>query len=312
MNIVEVKLLTPAEGLEYRKLSLNKYQGCLFNCNKENVVAIGASSSQEEPIGLALAYGFPGEEGSEGSGKSIKEWTLCSIYVKDGHRKHGTGRKLWELMANELKHRGAERLLFQAVLREAPERELSSYFVNMGFEKPNKIAKIFNYSCDRIMESPFVKASLDNAFKQEERFRFISPEALSGEALTELRENKGSWYPEFVSPFIGWDSFNKDCTVFAIDRENGKVAAWITAMNVNQDTYILYRTFFAREEYRDTPIGFHIFSEAVRKHLTLYPDRNVLSSVPVDNERSMRFNELFFRGTYDHISYEVLTHYHFK
>jgi len=310
--MVEVKLLTPSEALEYKNLTLKKYRGCLFHCNKENVIAVGAYSSREEPIGLTLAYGVPKEEGSEGSGKAIKEWTLCSVYVKDGHRKQGIGRELWKVLVNELKLRGAERLLFQAVLREAPERELSSYFVNMGFETPNRIAKIFHYSCDKIMESPFVKASLDQTFKQDERFRFISPKELSGEALTELRENKGSWYPDFVSPFIGWDSFNKDCTVFAIDRENGKVAAWITAMNVNQGTYILYRTFFTREEYRDTPIGFHIFSEAVRKHLTLYPDRKILSSVPVDNERSMRFNELFFRGTYDHISYEVLAQYFFK
>ncbi len=310
--MVEVKLLTPSEALEYKNLTLKKYRGCLFHCNKENVIAVGAFSSQEGPFGLALAYGVPGEEGSEGLGKAIKEWVLCSVYVKDGYRKQGIGRELWKLLADELKLRGAERLLFQAVLREAPERELCSYLLNMGFEAPNKIAKIFHYSCDKIMESPFVKASLDETFKQEERFRFVSPKELSGEALTELRENKGGWYPEFVSPFIGWDSFNEDCTVFAIDSQNGKVAAWITAMDVNQHTYILYRTFFTREEYRDTPIGFHIFSEAVRKHLTLYPGRKVLSSVPIDNERSMRFNELFFRGTYDHISYEVLAQYFFK
>ena len=307
--MVEVKLLTPSEALEYKNLTLNKYRSCLLSCNKENVIAVGASSSLGEPIGLALAYGVTGDEGA---GKAIENWFLCSIYLKGGYRQQGTGRKLWELLSEELRLRGAGQLSYQAVLREAAEKELSTFFVNMGFENPNKIAKIFNYSCDRIMESPFVKASLDSTFKQDERFRFVSPKELSEEALKELRENEGSWYPEFVSPFIGWDSFNGDCTLFAIDNLNEKVAAWITAMDVNQDTYILYRTFFTREDYRDTQIGFSIFSEAVRKHLTLYQDRKVLSSVPVDNERSMRFNELFFRGTYDHVSYEIMTRYHFK
>ncbi|MEL7656603.1 MAG: GNAT family N-acetyltransferase [Bacillota bacterium] len=306
--MVEINLLTPVDGLEYKKLTLSKYRGCLFNCNSENVIAVGASNSQGEPVGLALSYGAAPNEQKD---KTIEEWFLCSIFVKDGYRRQGIGRMLWESLSKELMLRGAGELSFQAVLRESPEKELSSFLTNMGFEKPDRVAKIFSYTCDKIMDSPFVRASLDDTFSKDERFRFVSPKELSGEALAEMRENKGDWYPEFVSPFIGWDSFNEDCTVFAIDSQNEKVAAWITAMDVNQDSYILYRTFFTREEYRDTPIGFHIFSEAVRKHLTLYPDRKVLSSVPVDNERSMRFNELFFRGTYDHISYEIVTRYIF-
>lgn len=307
--MIEVKLLTSFEGLEYRKLTLSKYRGCLFNCNRENVIAVGASNCEDDLAGLALAYGIVEEAGAD---KDLKDWLLCSIYVKDVYRRTGLGRELWETLSDELKLRGAEQITYQAVLRETPEQELSSYLVNMGFEKPDRVAKIFSYTCDRIMASPFVKASLDETFKNDERFRFVSPKELSGETLSEIRENKGHWYPEFVSPFIGWDSLNEDCTVFAIDSRNEKVAAWITAMDVNQDTYMLYRTFFTREEYRDTPIGFHIFSEAVRKHLTMYPERKVLSSVPIDNERSMRFNELFFRGTYDHISYEIIAKYIFN
>jgi hypothetical protein len=41
-------------------------------------------------------------------------------------------------------------------------------------------------------------------------------------------------------------------------------------------------------------------------------DRGGIASIPVDNERAMRFSELFFRGAYDHISYEVTANIYFE
>jgi hypothetical protein len=83
------------------------------------------------------------------------------------------------------------------------------------------------------------------------------------------------------------------------------VAGWITALDVNENTRILYRSFFTREDYRDTQIGFLLFIEAIKRHLSYFMDRGGIASIPMENERAMRFSELFFREAYDHISYEV-------
>jgi hypothetical protein len=139
----------------------------------------------------------------------------------------------------------------------------------------------------------------------------VSPKELSEKEIEEIRKNEGNWYPGFVSPFIGWSCISDECSVFALDSLTGKAAAWVTGLNVNNDTYILFRTFFTREEFRDTSIGLYTFSEAVRRYYANCPEKKALASVPVDNEKSMRFNELFFQGAHDHVSREILAEYFF-
>lgn len=295
----ETKLLTPEAGFEYRRLTLKRYQSSLFTCDKENVAAAGASSETGEPLGLALAVRLNDSD----------SWSLCSIFVTEPARSRGLGMKLWKTLSGELKSRGAKRILFQAVLREEPEKALTGFFVKAGFQKPERIAKIFSYSCEGALRSSFVRASREGDIPGDGSFRMVSPKELSGEEIEEMQKNEGGWYPRFVSPFIGWDYISSECSVFAVDKATGKVSAWITAMNVNDDAYILYRTFFTREEYRDTGIGLHIFSEAVRRHYALCPEKKALASVPMDNARSMRFNELFFQGAHDHVSYEISAEY---
>lgn len=295
----ETKLLRPDAAFEYRKLTLKKYQSILFTCDKDNIAAAGAASETGEPLGLALAVRLNDSD----------SWTLCSIFVIESARSQGLGMKLWRTLSEELKARGAKRILFQAVLREEPEKALTGFFVKAGFQKPERIAKIFSYSGEGALRSSFVRASREGAIQSDGRFQMVSPKELSREAIEEMQKNEGGWYPRFVSPFIGWDYISSECSVFAVDKETGKTAAWLTAMNVNDDTYILYRTFFTREEYRDTAVGLHIFSEAVRRHYAFCPEKKALASVPMDNERSMRFNELFFRGAHDHVSYEISAEY---
>lgn len=302
--MIEIKVLTPDEGFEYRKLTLNRYQRFLFSCNKDNVIAVGASSGAEEPLGLALACRPDDSEGFDPG-----SWYLCSIFVLESARSQGIGKKLWKALVEELKVRSVRKIFFQSVLREGPEKDLTGFLESVGFERPERIAKIFSYSSENAVRSSFVKASREGTFKKDGRFRFVSSKELSKEALEELRKNEGNWYPEFVSPFIGWSCLSNECTVFAVDSVTGKTAAWLTAMDVNNGTYILYRTFFTREEYRGTSIGLFTFSEAVRRHYALCPEKKALASVPVDNKRSMRFNELFFQGTHDHVSYEISAEY---
>lgn len=307
--MTEIKLLSTIEGFEYRKLSLKKYQRYLFNCDKENVIALGASSGEGKPLGLALAFAI-GEDGAPVNQST--DWVLCSIYVKEMHRGQGLGRGLWEALSEELKRRGARHVSFQSVLREIAEKDLTAFFEAAGFQKPKRVAKIFSYSSEKALGSSFVRASKEGILGQGGKFQMVSPKELPAKALEEMKENEGDWYPEFVSPFIGWGHISEDCTVFAIDSMTGKVAAWLTAMDVNDGTYLLYRTFFTREEYRDTAIGLYTFSEAVRRHFALCPEKMALASIPLDNERSMRFNELFFQGTQEHVSYEISTEYFLK
>ena len=304
-----IKLLTLEEGFEYSKLTFNRYLRFLFTCGKQNIIAVGVESEEGMPLGLALACG---PEDKDLTAYDPGHWYLCSMYVKKEVRGQRNGRRIWERFAAELKNRDVRKLTFQSVLREETENEMTRFFEAVGFTGMERIARIFRYSSENALKSSFVKASAENTLAGDDRFLFVSPGELSTESLEEMGKNDGNWYPEFVSPFIGWSCISKECSVFAVDRTSGKVAAWITAMDVNNKMDILYRTFFTREEYRSTPIGLLIFSEAVKRHYERCPKKKALASIPMNNERSMRFNELFFQGSYDHISYEICAEYFIK
>ena len=309
--MTEITLLTPDEVFEYRNLTLKQYQRLLFTCNNGNVIAVGASE-EGKPLGLILVCrrGKADVQNQDGAQEQDSDqWYLCSVFIKEAYRSQGIGRKLWEALIGALASRGAGRISFQSVLREGAEKSLTGFYAAVGFAKSERIAKIFSYSAEKTLESSFVKACREETIKEEGRFRMVSPKEIPEEALCDMRKNEGNWYPAFVSPFIGWNEINHDCTVFAIDRVSGKTAAWITAMDVNNGSYLLYRTFFTREAFRDTSIGLYIFSEAIRRFYAFCPEKKALASIPMDNEKSMRFNELFFQGAHDHISYEISAEY---
>lgn len=297
-------ILNSSEAPGYIKLTFRMNRGYLLNCGNENIIAAGAADEAGKPCGLALALSPFGPDG-----KMSETWHLISIFTEEECRGRGVGRGLWNELSKELRIRGCKELHFQAVLREDRVGEMIRYFNAMGFEEPKRLAQIFAFDSITVRKSPFVKGALADSFQPDPRFRFVSYASLSRDQQSELERNEGGWYPPFVSPLIGKESANEKCTIFAVDRERDKTAGWITALNVNDGTRILYRSFFTREEYRDTPVGFFIFTQAIKNHLEYYPERGGLSSIPTDNERAMRFSALFFRGAYDHISYEIESNY---
>lgn len=304
---MRLSILSPADTLGYIPLTFQMNRRYLANCDKPNIIAVGAADEEGKPCGLALALTAFGPDG-----RMNDAWFLASIHVKENLRRRGIGRGLWNELKRELEARGCKQLRYQSVLREERLAELIPWSVAMGFDEPKKIAQIFAFDNRSIEKSPFVRGSLADAFKPDPRFRYISFDLLSADQQSELEKNAGGWYPPFVSPLIGKEQMNQKCTIFAVDNEKEKIAGWITALDVNNETRILYRSFFTREEYRDTPVGFFIFTEAIKNHLEYYRERGGLSSIPTDNERAMRFSTLFFRDAYEYISYEIESHYDFE
>jgi GNAT superfamily N-acetyltransferase len=293
-------LLTPADSFEYTSLLFQAYQPYLRLCGRENIIAAGVKDQYGKPCGLALALAA-----YEREGEMSDTWNLLSIFVKEEARRTGCGRMLWGELKQALGGRDAKKIRFQTVLREEKIEEIARFTTAIGFSEPEKIAKIFSFTSEGIIKSPFVTGSLAEAFHPDERFDFLSFNELMDSQMAEIEANDGEWYPPFVNPLIGKESFNKSCTIFALDNEKDKIAGWITAIDVNDCKRVLYRAFFTREEYRDTPIGFFIFTQAIKNHLNQFPDRGGLSSIPIDNDKAMRFSELFFRGAFDHISFEI-------
>lgn len=304
---MRLSILNPADALGYISLIFQINRPYLFRCDQENIIAVGASDETGKPCGLILALTSFGPDG-----KKNDSWYLASVFVHEKARRRGVGRKLWDELKKELKARGCRKIAFQTVLREERLDDMVPYFKAMGFEDPGKVAQIFAFDNKTIEKSPFIIGTLADAFRPDSRFRFISFDRLTQEQRLELEANEDGWYPQFVSPLIGKEYRNEKCTIFAVDNENEEIAGWITALDVNDSTRILYRSFFTREEYRDTPVGFFIFIEAVKNHLKYYRDRGGLSSIPMDNDRAMRFSTLFFRDAYDHISYEIESSYCFE
>ena len=289
------------QSQEWKHLTFRQYQPYLDHCDQENILAVGARDAMGIPCGLAVAV-----MGSE------NRWFLCSLFIKESHRRQGTGRHLWSCLSSELQQRGCENLSLQTVLRESALESVEPYLEAMGFQEIRRIAKVFSFNKEHIQESPFTKGAMADVFRAGDQYRILTFDELSERNLAELSANEGGWYPAFVSPLLGQEKFNRRCTTFAVDPLTEKVAGWITAIDVNQDQRILYRSFFTREEYRDTPVGFFLFVEAIKNHLNYYMDRGGIASIPIDNDRAMRFTDLFFRNAVDHISYEITASYDCK
>lgn len=249
---------------------------------------------------------------TEISGGLDGSWFLCSLFVKESHRRKGVGRELWACLSSELRMRGCKKLSLQTVLRDSALDAVEPYLKAMGVQEIRRIAKVFSFNKEHIQESPFTKGAMADVFRAGDQFRILTFDELTERNLAELAANEGGWYPAFVSPLLGQEKFNRQCTTFAVDPQTEKVAGWITAIDVNQDQRILYRSFFTREEYRDTTVGFFLFVEAIKNHLNHYMDRGGIASIPTDNERAMRFTTLFFRDAVDHISYEISASHHVK
>ena len=292
MNVSHIQ--SSAEAQEFKHLTFQQYQPYLDHCNQENILVVGVRDAMGIPCGLAVAV-----MGSD------NHWFLCSLFVKEPYRRNGVGRDLWACLSSELRMRGCKKLSLQTVLRESMLGSVEAYLGAMGFLEIRRIAKVFSFNKEHIQESPFTKGAMADVFRAGDQFRILTFDELTERNLAELAANEGGWYPAFVSPLLGQEKFNRHCTTFAVDPQTEKVAGWITAIDVNQDQRILYRSFFTREEYRDTPVGFFLFVEAIKNHLNHYMERGGIASIPVDNDRAMRFTDLFFRNAVDHISYEI-------
>lgn len=299
-------LLGKESAPAYVPLVFRSYREYLLHCGQDNIAAIGAENAEGEPIGLALALTVFDNDGKLGT-----NWTLLSLFVREDQRRKGVGRKLWERMKEELTLSDCRCLRLQGVFRENTAEGLGNFLEAVGFARTERIAKIFGFSQESIRQSVFVKGAMAENFNPDERFSFRTFAELTEANLAEITENAGEWYPAFVNPLIGKEKYNDKCTLFAVDPKTEQIAGWITVLNVNNDTRLLYRTFFTRESYRNTPVGFHLFTEAIKNNLIYYPERCGLSSIPMDNEKAMRFSELFFRNAVDYISYEIRSEYCF-
>lgn len=296
---MEIKVLCPQNAFQFMSLTLSKFQAYLFQCGNGNVVAVGALKDGL-PVGLAIAV-------TNRLGEKLDPiWSLTSFFVSSTHRGQGAGSGIWQKLSSQVESKGCKRLTFQGILKEKEGESFGGFFQKYQECKVEKIAQIYTYDKTNVIKSPFVKGAMAGVFQPPNGFDLISWDGLNIEYKDELKANEGNWYPDFVSPLIGNDKMNEKCTVFAVDNEEKKIAGWITVLDVNVEKDLLYRTFFARAEYRTTQIGFHLMVEAVKNHLQNYEDRRGLSSIPLDNEHALRFSRLFFRKTYSRISYEYV------
>lgn len=295
-NEMEYRLLKNEDAFSFFKLTFNAYQPYLMNCSKESILAAGAFDGDGKPCGLAIAA-----DGGE------NRWQLLSFLVTEVCRGEGAGRRLLELLMKELRAKHAQTLLFQSVLREEKGNAMCAFAEKTG-GSGEMIVEVYHYTPEKIMKVPRVARMMKRPLNSTDRFRYLTFSQLEEEThetlCKALKENEGNWYPPNLSPYIGGESVNSDCTIFAIDSRNEQIVGWITGLNVNDGRNILYRTLYVRPEYRDTRIGFYLFRESVRQNVTKYPEVTGIASIEKDNEPMLRFLESFLQGAYDYKSYE--------
>ena len=259
-------------------------------------LAFGASYNSE-PCGLIVA---------EQNNKHKNTWDIKSLFVKKEFRRKGAGTALVKTLLNELKLKKCETVVFKTVTSQSSIDQFSSLLVPMGFSPLKKITNIYRFNSKELEHSTFVKVAASGLFSLPKNVRIVSMDKIDSKILSDLKEKQNIDYPDQLSPFANEHHLEMGSSYFAVTDKN-EIVGWLTAFS-SAGNIILYRSFFVKEEYRKTAVGFFLFNAVVKNHAANYLDKSCLFAIACDNHDAERFVLLYFKGaTYDHKKYEFET-----
>lgn len=275
----------------------NFYKNFILNNTISNhTLAFGAKVS-DLPCGIILSQ----------KNKSEKDqWDIKVFFISQFFRGQGIGSALIKTLIKSLKEKNCKKIVFQAVTSKNSIDELGRFLHHYGFSKPEILTEIYRFNPEVLFENnSFIQSACTSILSCPENVKIISIKEIDTYLLDKIKNNKNLDFPDNLSPFANEHDLSNTNTFFAITDQN-EIVGWITGLSAPGDI-ILYRSFFVREDYRNSALGFFIINKAIKNHFKHYKNKEALCAIAVDNEKTLKFLSLYFKNLYRHKKYEFST-----
>lgn len=264
------------------------------NYKKANILPYGAKY-KDIPCGAIL-----GELGQKNGEKFCK---ISSFFVLPFFRRKGVGTELLNTIKNRVIEFGIKKILVNAITSQEKIEQLEKFLLKRGFSKPKLLTEVYLFDPKALLkENKLIQRILDGNFELPEKIKILSKNNVSKGLLDKVKNRVGIDYPESLSPFANEFDLDNEFTKFAV-FDNKEIVAWLTAFKAPQNS-ILYRSFFVKEDFRKTALGYILFNSVVKLHAEKYVDKKILYAVAVGNVRTQKLFSLYFKNLYNSKLYE--------
>lgn len=285
--MLEIYRLGFFDSLSYIKFTFNIYKDYLLQCSNKNIIAIGAKADTI-PCGLVLSV-YNNE----------KTLNIKSIYVLDEYRNQNIGKKLIYKLKETVKD---TKIKFDIVLSCDKAELLNKFLISCNFEPLKKTMVTYKFSYSNILSNNSF-ASYNIMFELNKDIKVVQFSDLSEQQINYLKYS--NWYPKYLSPFTGITNLNLECSSFAV--YDNQIIGWLIALSISKNT-ILYRSFFVKEEFRKTAVGFNLFCNSIKNHKIHFSQSDAILAIELNNKNVIKFVELYFKKSYQSLEYKYETY----
>ncbi len=270
------------------------YKHCLKEELPENcqdIIAFGARLNK-----FACGAIFAQLKGSE-------EYCIKSFFVLPLFRRRGAGTALLKALNEKLKQLGIKKVTVQAITSKENIDLLNDFLTKRGFLEAEFLTVVYTFDPKKIIEnSSFVRRISSTPSKWPKNVAIRPQNQVNEVLLDNLKKRENIDYPSVLSPFANEFDLIDECTQLAIFNDK-EIIGWITGLQA-PGNMILYRSLFAREDFRKSALGYFLFNEAIRTHVKNHLDKKILFAVDMNNTRTQRFFSSYFKNLYDSKKFE--------
>lgn len=259
--LLAIAPLAPATAQPYSAFTYRQFRPWLVDerhPRAQSLIAVGARHD-DEPVGLVVA-GV--EEGGE-------EATLCSVFVKERHRRAGVGTALLAALEATCREQGIRRLVtrFHEVGDTMPLRRL---LANAGWGAPSLISRYYRFALQPLHDAHWLAR-----WRTPSRYRLVPwaevPQAVWAEAERALAHETDN--PEYFEPSRKAQPIAGPCS-YALFEADVLVGWSLVDREIPGTLY--YRALFIRPPFRNRGLGVALAAATARGALNSGASHGVL------------------------------------
>lgn len=277
--------------------NVEAYKHCLkegLPKNNQDIIAFGARLDK-----LACGAIFAQVKGAW-------ECSIKSFFVLPLFRRRGAGTALFSAMKEKLKRLCIKKVTVQAITSKENINLLNRFLTKRGFLEAELLTVVYTFDPKKIVaNNSFVRQIASAPSKWPKKIAIRHKNQVKEILLDNLKKRENIDYPSVLSPFANEFDLIDECTQFAIFNDK-EIIGWITAFQAHGNM-ILYRSLFAREDFRKSALGYFLFNEAIREHIKKHLDKKILFAVDINNVRTQKFFSLYLKDLYDSKKFEFRT-----
>jgi len=260
-RLLEIIPLSPALAVPYAPFTYRMYRTWLTERDHpkaQRLIALGARQGPE-PVGLVVAGIEDGDD----------EASVCSVFVKERHRKTGIGTALLGALDVACRARGIRCLVtrFNDLGDMAPLHRLLS---RAGWEEPQLITRFHRFALQPLRNVRWLVRR-----HAPPRYRLVPWEEVS-QAIWEEAERSlehETDNPEYFKPRAKAQTLARDCS-YALFEEEELVGWSLVDQEIPGTLY--YRALFIRPPYRSKGLGIALAAATARGALASGATHGVL------------------------------------